>query len=53
MAKMIDQLTKAVNATMQTLKFTQGQAITAIRNKLVQSMERRQNALKKWKKSMT
>ena len=47
MAKTIDQLTKAVNAKLQTLKLTQGQAITAIGDKVVLSMERIQNALKK------
>ena len=47
MAKTIDQLTKAVNAKLQTLKLTQGQAITAIGDKAVLSMERIQNALKK------
>ena len=47
MAKTIDQLTKAVNAKLQTLKLTQGQAITAIEDKAVLSMERIQNALKK------
>ena len=47
MAKTIDQLTKAVNAKLQTLKLTQGQAITAIEGKTVLSMERIQNALKK------
>ena len=47
MAKTIDQLTKAVNAKLQTLKLTQGQAITAIEEKTVLSMERIQNALKK------
>ena len=44
MAKTIDQLTKAVNAKLQTLKLTQGQAIG---DKVVLSMERIQNALKK------
>ena len=47
MAKTVDQLTKAVNANLQTLKLTQGQAITAIGDKAVLSMERIQNALKK------
>ena len=47
MAKTIDQLTKAVNAKLQTMKLTQGQAITAIGDKVVLSMERIQNALKK------
>ena len=47
MAKTIDQLTKAVNAKLQTLKLTQGQAITVIEGKTVLSMERIQNALKK------
>ena len=47
MAKTIDQLTKAINAKLQTLKLTQGQAITAIENKAVISMERMQNVLKK------
>jgi len=39
MPKTVDQFMKAVNAKLQTLKITQGQAITA--------MERIQNALKK------
>ena len=47
MAKRIDQLTKAVNTKLQTLKLTQGQAITAIEGETVLSMERIQNALKK------
>lgn len=47
MAKTVDQLTKAVNTKLQTLKLTQGQAITAIGDKAVLSMERIQNALKK------
>ena len=47
MAKTIDQLTKAVNAKLKNLKLTQGQAMTAIGDKAVLSMERIQNALKK------
>ena len=43
MAKTVDQLTKAINAKLQT----QGQAITAIGNKAVISMARIQNTLKK------
>ena len=51
MAKTVDQLTKAINAKLQTLKLTQGQAITAIGNKAVISMARIQNTLKKKLKS--
>ena len=47
MAKTVDQRTKAINAKLQTLKLTQGQAITAIGNKAVISMARIQNTLKK------
>ena len=47
MAETVDQLTKAINAKLQTLKLTQGQAITAIENKAVIPMERVQNTLKK------
>lgn len=47
MAKTIAQLNKAVKAKLQTLKLTQVQAITAIGNKAVQSMERIQDALRK------
>lgn len=47
MAKTIDQHTKVVNTKLQTLKPMQGQAITAIEDKVVLSMERIQNALKK------
>ena len=47
MAKTVDQLTKAINTKLQTLKLTQGQAITAIGNKAVISMARIQNTLKK------
>ena len=47
MAKTVDQLTKAIHAKLQTLKLTQGQAITAIGNKAVISMARIQNTLKK------
>lgn len=51
MAKTVDQLTKVINAKLQTLKLTQGQAITAIGNKAVISMARIQNTLKKKLKS--
>ena len=51
MAKIVDQLTKAIDAKLQTLKLTQGQAITAIGNKAVISMARIQNTLKKKLKS--
>ena len=47
MAKTVDHLTKAINAKLQTLKLTQGQAITAFGNKAVISMARIQNTLKK------
>ena len=51
MAKIVDQLTKAIDAKLQTLKLTQGQATTAIGNKAVISMARIQNTLKKKLKS--
>lgn len=47
MVKTINQLRKVVNAKLQTLKLTQSQAITVIRDKAVLSMEKLQSALKK------
>ena len=45
--KTTDQLTKVVNATLQTLKLTQGQAITTIKDIAYLSTERIQNNLTK------
>ena len=47
MAKTTEQLTKAINAKLQTLKLTQEQATNAMENKVIMSMERMQNTLKK------